>query len=241
MPFPNDILDNHESPNILVTSPTTSVLHSQYHTHTSLQSLSNNNASLHSLHSLSPGSSPTAPEFPSSHTHTPHSLSRQHSFQHIQDYGQHSHLVSNARYESGGGGGGGGGGGAGSSSGGGGGGLSAGLPPSPGSGDPFDNDIQGRKRQRTSGGPSGDDGGVSGKKGGGSRARSDSAPLGYQLAGVWPQTRPRSGSGLQSRVTAGGRRDELPVPNIASVSRAHHGLPTLSIPGGIIKQPPSAN
>ena len=141
---------------------------------------------------------------------------------------------------SGGGGGGGGAGGAGSSSGGGGA-LSAGLPPSPGSGDPFDNDIQGRKRQRTSGGPSGDDGGVSGKKGGGSRARSDSAPLGYQLAGVWPQTRPRSGSGLQSRVTAGGRRDELPVPNIASVSRAHHGLPTLSIPGGIIKQPPSAN
>ena len=37
---------------------------------------------LHSLHSISPGSSPTAPEFPS-HTHTPHSLSRQHSYQHI--------------------------------------------------------------------------------------------------------------------------------------------------------------
>ncbi|KAI0758581.1 HSF-type DNA-binding-domain-containing protein [Irpex lacteus] len=211
VPFPHDILDNHESPNILVTSPTASVLHSQYQP--PLQSLSNN-ASLHSLHSLSPGSSPTAPEFPSSHSHTPHSLSRQHSFQHIQDYGQHSHLVSNARYESGA--------------------MSATLPPSPASGDMFD-DAQGRKRQRTGG--SGDDS-ASGKKG--SRARSDSAPLGYQIAGGWPQTRPRSGSGLQSRVPTG-RRDDLPVPNIASVSRTHHGLPTLSIPGGIIKQPPSAN
>lgn len=209
MPFPTDILENHESPNIMVTSPTTSVMHTQYQQ--PLQSLSNN-ASLHSLHSLSPGSSPTAPEFPS-HTHTPHSLSRQHSFQHMQDYGQHSHLVSNARYEQGA--------------------MSGNLPPSPASGEAFE-DAQGRKRQRT--GHSDDT--VSGKKG--SRARSDSAPLGYQLAGGWPQTRPRSGSGLQSRV-ATGRREDLPVPNIATLSRGHHTLPTLSIPGGIHKQPPSAN
>ena len=176
-----------------------------------------NNQSLHSLH-LSPGSSPTAPDFPS-HTHTPHSLSRQHSFQHIPEYpppgsmhGQpHGHLVSNARYEP----------------------AMTPLPPSPGpNSGPMDfDDSQGRKRQRTAGG---DDHVVGGKNvKGGSRARSDSAPLGgYGLApGSWgAQTRPRSGSGLQSRATTG-RRDELPVPNIGTLSRVHQH-PMLAIPNG---------
>lgn len=267
----------------------------------SLSSLGNNNghsnsASLHSLHSLSPGSSPTAADFPPSHTHTPHSLSRQHSFQHQhvhQDYGQHahphphshSHLVSNARYESGSSGGGSGGTAGGAGAGGGTGGMNASLPASPGPIDAFSEDAQGRKRQRTAtasctstgagggsggggggggGGQGGEDGGivtsvvtVSNKKG--SRARSDSAPLGYhQLTSGWPQTRPRSGSGLQP-TTAGvgrvsgsgylGRREDqqqqqqqqhqhMGMPNIASLSRAHSSLPMLSIPN-VGKQPSS--
>ncbi|KAF7794975.1 hypothetical protein EIP86_006118 [Pleurotus ostreatoroseus] len=205
-PFPTDLLEPHDSPNIMVTSPTASGMPH----FPPLHSLSN--PSLHSLHSLSPGSSPTAPEFPS-HSHTPHTLSRQHSFQHIPEYTAppppppgamhghgHGHLVSTARYEQGG--------------------LPGPLPPSPGPMDAFD-DSQNRKRQRTAEEHSG-------KSGKGSRARSDSAPLGgYSLNPGWPQTRPRSGSGLQSR---GGRREELPVPNIGSLSRGH-ALPMLSIPG----------
>ena len=200
VPFPGDLLDPHDSPNIMITSPTSSGMHA--HFPPSLSSLSNN-PSLHSLHSLSPGSSPTAPEFPS-HTHTPHSLSRQHSFQHIPEYSSssmhgHPHGMSAARYDNA---------------------IATPLPPSPGPMDVFE-DAQGRKRQRTN--P--DD--QAGKKG--SRARSDSAPLGYGLTSGWPQTRPRSGSGLQSRVPTG-RRDELPVPNIGSLSRGQT-LPMLSIPG----------
>ena len=73
------------------------------------------------------------------------------------------------------------------------------------------------------------------KKGG--RGRSDSAPLGgYGLTTGWPQTRPRSGSGLQSNRVNSGRREELPVPNIGSLSRGT--LPLLSIPG-MAKQPQS--
>lgn len=209
-PFPGDLLESHDSPNIMVTSPQSGMSH-----YPPLHSLSN--PSLHSLHSLSPGSSPTAPEFPS-HTHTPHSLSRQHSYQHIPEYTappppppgalhghghSHGHLVSTARYEPAGP-------------------LSTQLPPSPGPLDAFD-DSQGRKRQRTGADEHG------GKSGKGSRARSDSAPLGgYSLNAGWPQTRPRSGSGLQQ--SRGGRRDELPVPNIGSFSRGH-ALPMLSIPG----------
>ena len=132
-PFPTEILETHDSPNIMVTSPTTSGMQ------TFQPSLHNmNNQSLHSLH-LSPGSSPTAPDFPS-HTHTPHSLSRQHSFQHIPEYPPagsmhsqaHAHLVSNARYEP----------------------AMTPLPPSlgPNSGPMDFEDSQGRKRQRTTGG-----------------------------------------------------------------------------------------
>ena len=206
----------------------------------SLASLPSN--SLHSLHSISPGSSPTAPEFPS-HTHTPHTLSRQHSYQHIpydtmhQQHHGHSHHshhphhhsphhslhgMSAARFDSA---------------------MTTPLPPSPG---PLDYDERvGAKRQRTT--PSGslsipgqaDAAGSSLKKG--SRARSDSAPLGYGMNN-WPQTRPRSGSGLAPRGVGGasgasslgmntplnGRREE--VPNIGSLSRGQQQLPMLTIP-----------
>ena len=67
----------------------------------------------------------------------------------------------------------------------------------------------------------------------GSRARSDSAPLGYGLSTGWTQTRPRSGSGLGQRIAgASARREE--VQNIGSFTRGHV-LPLLSIP----KQSPS--
>ena len=79
----------------------------------------------------------------------------------------------------------------------------------------------------------------------GSRARSDSAPLGYGLTS-WP-TRPRSGSGLAPRgmgsspggsgleaLNGSGRREE--VTNIGSFSRGQ--LPMLSIPS-MTKQPSS--
>lgn len=191
----------------MVTSPTNPMAASHF---ASLSSLSN--PSLHSLHSLSPSSSPTAAEFPS-HTHTPHNLSRQQSFQHIpyesaaSMHAHHAHAlghgVSTARYETA---------------------LSTPLPPSPGPGgglDAYGDDRGSAKRQRT---VAGDEIGVSKKA---SRARSDSAPLGYGLGSGWPQTRPRSGSGLGQRAL--GRREELPVPNIGSLSRGHI-LPMLSIP-----------
>ncbi|EJF58107.1 hypothetical protein DICSQDRAFT_139749 [Dichomitus squalens LYAD-421 SS1] len=247
VPFPTDILDPGESPNIYVTSPQSSAPPPSHFS--SLSSLQT--GSLHSLHSISPGSSPTAPEFPS-HTHTPHTLSRQHSYQHIPSYDgmhhahshhphhqqphhQHSqhhgiHGVSTARYDNP---------------------MGTPLPPSP---SPMDYDERvGTKRQRTAPGSgsismpqSSIDGGPSGsstmKKT--SRARSDSAPLGYGLTS-WPQTRPRSGSGLAPRGVGGasgsglvggaalnGRRED--VPNIGSLSRGQ--LPMLSIPS-MTKQP----
>lgn len=239
VPFPSDILDSGESPNIYVTSPQSSAPPtSHFPPLSSLQT-----GSLHSLHSISPGSSPTAAEFPS-HSHTPHTLSRQHSYQHIPSYdGMHHahshhahhphhsqhhamHGVSAARYDNP---------------------MATPLPPSPG---PMDYDERvGAKRQRTAPGSgsipmpgSSMDNGVSGsslKKG--SRARSDSAPLGYGLTS-WPQTRPRSGSGLGTRgplvggaALNGGRREEQ-VPNIGSLSRGQ--LPMLSIPS-MSKQPSS--
>ncbi len=235
--FPTDILDPGESPNIYVTSPQNSGPHPSHFS--SLSSLPT--SGLHSLHSISPSSSPTAPDFPS-HTHTPHTLSRQHSYQHIPyDNGMHhapshhahhahhhphsqhhSMHVSTARYDNA---------------------IATPLPPSPGAMD-YDERV-GSKRQRTTPGSAssisipdtvnGSTGPSTMKKG--SRARSDSAPLGYGLTS-WPQTRPRSGSGLAPRGMPGssagslslgqlnGRREE--VPNIGSLSRGQ--LPMLSIP-----------
>lgn len=148
-----------------------------------------------SLHSLSPNSSPTTAEFPA-HVHAahPHTLSRQPSFQHPYE----PHLTA-ARFDSP---------------------LSTPLPPSPGAmgpGTPMDfDDLQGRKRQRivTSNVSS-----VSNDTKRLSRARSDSAPLGYAIGSTWGTTRPRSGSGLAPRPPSV-RREDIVVPSIGSVARA---------------------
>jgi len=182
--------------------------------------------SLASLHSLSsPNSSPTMgdADFPiqSLHSHDPRhhqSLSRQHSFQH----------VSFSRSE---------------------GSVSTPLPSSPGSVtmdlfDGTDNEsVVGRgstKRQRMNGndlgsgpgcGPGDGAGGagsvsVTGKRL--SRARSDSAPLGYVLGGLttpWnAATRPRSGSGI-----AGTRMGMMGVGNIARNGAPCPGAPPSSM------------
>ncbi|KAL0954064.1 hypothetical protein HGRIS_005214 [Hohenbuehelia grisea] len=232
-PFPADLLEGTDNPNIYITSPSAG---SRY----APPSLSMNlGGPVHPMHhSLSsPGSSPTGTEFPThAHTRPHHSLSRQHSFQH----------VSFSR---------GGDGTAGSP-----------MPQSPGSltmdlfdsGDPPGSSAGpaqaqseprvGAKRQRMSHddsglvGPGGDSvstlsspgglgpsaaggvgvgvglGGGAGKKF--SRARSDSAPLGYGLTSWQGVGRPRSGSNLS--MTRG-------VPNIGSISRGS-GTPLLSIP-----------
>ncbi|KAI0690880.1 HSF-type DNA-binding-domain-containing protein [Cerioporus squamosus] len=238
VPFPTDILES-DSPNIYVTSPQNFAPSASHYP--SLSSLST--SGLHQLHSISPSSSPTTADFPS-HTHTPHTLSRQHSYQHIpydnmhHAHSHHAHHQQHhhphhahhgmhaARYDSA---------------------IATPLPPSP---SPLDYDERvGAKRQRPNPGSSGAmsmpgtvDGSGSVKKG--SRARSDSAPLGYGLTS-WPQTRPRSGSGLAPRGGVGsspsgafgagghgagmngtGRREE--VANIGSLSRGQ--LPMLSIP-----------
>ncbi len=93
-------------------------------------------------------------------------------------------------------------------------------------------DAQGRKRQRTAGGvppppasSAGTNGvspitpvGADGNKQRLARARSDSAPLGYNNFGSnWTATRPRSGSGLAVRAP---RRDDIVVPSLGSVARA---------------------
>ncbi|KAI0249681.1 HSF-type DNA-binding-domain-containing protein [Lactifluus subvellereus] len=187
-PFPADLADPDENPNIYVTHPTTIAISS--HTPFPASALS----SAASLHSLSPGSSPTTTDFPTTaHMHPhPHTLSRQPSFPHT-----HSHPP-------------------------------YGTSPSP---VPMDfEDAQGRKRQRTAVLPpplsSSGTNGVSptstvatdGTKQRLARARSDSAPLGYNNFGSsWTATRPRSGSGLAVRAP---RREEMVVPSIGSVARA---------------------
>jgi hypothetical protein len=194
-PFPADLADPDESPNIYVTQPTTIAISA--HTPFPPSALPN----VASLHTLSPASSPTTADFPPTahiHSHS-HSLSRQHSF-------PHNHTHSHAPY---------------------------GTSPSP---VPMDfEDAQGRKRQRTTGGgvlppPASSAGanGVSpttavgvaadGTKQRLSRARSDSAPLGYNNFGSnWAATRPRSGSGLAVRAP---RREDIVVPSLGSVARA---------------------
>lgn len=135
-PFPIDVLDSSESPNIYITSPTNAAP-SHY---SSLSAL--NTSSLHSLHSLSPSSSPTTADFPS-HSHSPHALSRQHSYQHVpydtQALHGHGHPLGHlpsARYEHA---------------------INTPLPPSPVPLDPFGEDLHGRpgntKRQRTNAPP----------------------------------------------------------------------------------------
>ncbi|KAH9169466.1 HSF-type DNA-binding-domain-containing protein [Lactarius sanguifluus] len=210
-PFPADLADPGESPNIYVTTPTTISISS--HAPFPVSALS----AAASLHSLSPGSSPTTADFPTHiHQHT-HSLSRQHSF-------PHTHTHSHAPY---------------------------GTSPSP---VPMDfDDAQGRKRQRTSAGgippPPASSAGANGVSPNGpgsvavdgakqrlARARSDSAPLGYNNFGsTWAATRPRSGSGLAVRAS---RREDMVVPSIGSVARVAVGTPVLPPMGSLATATP---
>ncbi|KIM39646.1 hypothetical protein M413DRAFT_194513 [Hebeloma cylindrosporum] len=244
--FPSDLLDTAESPNIYITSPT-ATSSSRFPPPLSM----NMHPPMHNLNS--PNSSPTAADFPSQHHsqhghhhgHTPHSLSRQHSFQHVSSYRGGESTSSSTP-----------------------------LPSSPGgsistmdlfddgSCDPPPSGRGSTKRQRIdeSGvgvGVNGSDGsmslmssvsspgsGTGGGGGGGggqgisgltvpkkssSRARSDSAPLGYAGA-LWQQGglgggggvngRPRSGSGMMSRG----------IPNIGNMTRGNNAsTPLLSI------------
>ncbi|KAH9964407.1 HSF-type DNA-binding-domain-containing protein [Russula compacta] len=193
-PFPADLADPDESPNIYVTQPTTIAISA----HTPFPPSALSNAA--SLHSLSPASSPTTAEFPTNahiHSHSL-SLSRQHSFPHTHPHSHPPYCTS----------------------------------PSP---VPMDfEDAQGRKRQRTTGAgipPPTSNAGTNGvvsqtspvgvspdSKQRLARARSDSAPLGYNNFGSsWTATRPRSGSGLAVRAP---RREEIVVPSIGSIARA---------------------
>ncbi|KAF8997853.1 HSF-type DNA-binding-domain-containing protein [Cyathus striatus] len=231
-PFPAELLEN-ESPDIYITSPT-----AQTSRYPPPLSMNTSSQPLTSYHSISPNSSPTAADFPQHisqhhqqqqhpHHQHPHTLSRQHSFQH----------VSFSRGE-------------GSSS------SPLPPSPGSMTMDLFDDSPTGRgtnKRQRLSNddgigmngsssadslslmssvsspgsGPTGP--GIAGltvpgKKS--SRARSDSAPLGYGFNGIgtWQPGvgniagRPRSGSGLSPR--------NIHVPNIGTMSR---NPPLLSI------------
>ncbi|RPD73133.1 hypothetical protein L226DRAFT_465877 [Lentinus tigrinus ALCF2SS1-7] len=235
VPFPTDILES-DSPNIYVTSPQNSAPAASHFP--SLSSLPT--SGLHQLHSISPSSSPTTADFPS-HTHTPHTLSRQHSYQHIPYDGMHHahshhthhpqhhhphhahHNMHAGRYDSQA--------------------IGTPLPPSPGPQMDYDERL-GAKRHRpnptSSSIPGPADGGMSGsssamKKGG--RLRSDSAPLGYGMSN-FPigGGRPRSGSGLAGRGMGGspggpqaqgmnGRREEMP-----NIALSRNQLPTLLIP-----------
>jgi hypothetical protein len=214
-PFPADLADPDDSPNVYVTQPTTIAISA----HTPFPPSALSNAA--SLHSLSPTSSPTTADFPATaHVHThQHSLSRQPSF-------PHNHTHSHTPY---------------------------GTSPSP---VPMDfEDAQGRKRQRTTCGVpppltsgAGANGvspaipvavGADGTKQRLARARSDSAPLGYNNFGSnWTATRPRSGSGLAVRAP---RREDIVVPSIGTIARAVAAAqPVLPPMGSLVVTTPGA-
>jgi hypothetical protein len=114
-------------------------------------------------------------------------------------------------------------------------------------------DAQGRKRQRTTvglpppltsgAGANGVSpvavGAADGTKQRLARARSDSAPLGYNNFGSnWAATRPRSGSGLAVRAP---RREDIVVPSIGAVARAVAAAqPVLPPMGSLVVTTPGA-
>ncbi|EIN06203.1 hypothetical protein PUNSTDRAFT_91010 [Punctularia strigosozonata HHB-11173 SS5] len=226
MPFPSDLVDPSSADLMMNPFGSTATPHAAHFHPPALPVLTN--PSMHPMQSsgASPNGSPTSTEFPPpgqgqqyhQHPHPHphphphhHSLSRHHSFQHLQygpdaappSYTQGS--VSSARYEAAGA-------------------LSTSLPPSPGPLDPYsatsspgemaDGRHGGAKRQRTGNSPVAGPGEMALKKTL-SRARSDSAPLGYALGAGWGQdARPRSGSGL-APVRVAGRRDDIALPTLA--------------------------
>jgi len=184
-----------------------------------------NTQSLHSIHSHSPNSSPTTADFPS-HIHHQQgqqhpSLSRQQSFQHVAAYVRGERTspmppspgsVTMDLFDE-----------------------SAGCEPAgrisskrqrlsndDDSGSVIDGlpSVSSLSSPGTATGPGFGNIGGPGKKP--SRARSDSAPLGYGFGGLasWQGGgRPRSGSGLAGRG----------IPNIGTMSRGNNGAPLLSV------------
>lgn len=208
--FPPDLWELSENPPIYITSPSSTMHMSRYPPIPS--------SAFHSLQSFSPSSSPTASDFPpQSHAHQhQHPLSRTHSLQHIPYDYSHSAASSQQqqRYDtvmSGGGG----------------------HLPSPNSAvDPYHNSefpppsSTDRKRQRTGNAAfgassAGDDGSSQSQSKRASRARSDSAPLGYGFGQSWPNAnRPRSGSSLATATRTSGRRDDVLVNISGSAQRS---------------------
>ena len=185
--FPTDLLEPNDTLPIFVTAPVPS---NQYNNYTSMPYSTGNS----SLTSLSPNSSPTTADFPS-HPHA-HTLSRTHSLQHL-NYGDAYGQTITTRYDA------------------------TGMSLTQSSAlDPFDTDSDhGRKRQRT-GPPTLAPQGVSNAAADASgvkrmsRARSDSAPLGYGIGQPWAHgNRPRSGTGVGLR---GNRREDY-VPTSSNV------------------------
>jgi len=210
-PFPADLADPGESPNIYVTTPTTISISS--HAPFPVSALS----AAASLHSLSPGSSPTTADFPTHiHPHT-HSLSRQHSFPHTHNHSHAPYGTSPSpvpmdfddaqgrkRQRT----------------------SAGGIPPPPASSAGTNGVSQNSPASVA----------VDGTKQRLARARSDSAPLGYGFGSSWAATRPRSGSGLAVRAS---RREDMVVPSIGSIARAVAvGAPVLPPMGSLATATP---
>jgi hypothetical protein len=209
-PFPTDLLDAGDSPNIFIISPASSSRYPQP------LSMNLGGQSAHSLHSMSsPGSSPTQGEFP----HHTKPLSRQQSFQHVayrSDHGSSTPVTPLPPSP-----------------------ASGSMELYDGDTGPENMGRSSVKRQRTSSGQSGPGGGQSETSSSStsgstavskrlSRARSDSAPLGGYGLGVglngWQSgTRPRSGSSMAPP------RNGVGVPNIGTMTRTSGGPPLLSI------------
>jgi hypothetical protein len=200
MPFPADLIDPSGTDLMMNPFGSSATPHASHFAPPALPVLAN--AALHPMPPGSPSASPTSAEFPPAAQAYHHPLARHHSYQHLP-YG------ADAPYGS--------------------------LPPSPGPLDPYaahpyphnshsahsspgDDGRQSAKRQRTA--HPGHAGELERQKTL-SRARSDSAPLGYALGASWgPDGRPRSGSGLAPGRAAGagvpqGRREEMVLPTLA--------------------------
>ncbi|KAF4610839.1 hypothetical protein D9613_007181 [Agrocybe pediades] len=239
LPNPKDLLDSTDSPDIFVTSPTATST-SRFPPPLAMPTLQE----LRSM-GMSANSSPTASDLPPSHMHHghphhpshshSHSLSRQQSFQHVNGYRGDSSSSTPLQSSPGS--------------------ISMELFDD-GSGDP--GPVSGRKRQRLDENGVGVPSGMSSNDslsmmssvsspGSGtghglanltvpkksSRARSDSAPLGYG-ASVWQQggmsSNGANGHGVMGRPRSGSNLVPRGVPNIGNMTRANNAsTPMLAV------------
>jgi len=95
--FPPDLLETTDSPNIYITSPTTSTASSRFP-----PPLSMNMNMMHSLNS--PNSSPTTPDFQGGYHHHHHQQQQQHAHHPHHQQLPHHHPHSTSRFQGGGGG-----------------------------------------------------------------------------------------------------------------------------------------